>query len=116
MQMEAEAVYQRCVAASDGVNKIVAMFNDVLTPMDMRVHPKDGTVVFGSALHGWSFTIWQFAKIYAAKLGLNEEKLLNRMWGDCFWHARKKSGPMCLSQKAALSLCSEFSVSLSSCP
>ena len=91
MQMEAEAVYQRCVAASDGVNKIVAMFNDVLTPMDMRVHPKDGTVVFGSALHGWSFTIWQFAKIYAAKLGLNEEKLLNRMWGDCFWHARKKA-------------------------
>jgi elongation factor 2 len=55
-----------------------------------QVAPQEGTVGFGSGLHGWAFTLKDFAKMYAAKFGMAEERLMKRLWGDHFYHAKDK--------------------------
>lgn len=45
---------------------------------------------FGSGLHGWAFTLKQFAEIYAAKFKIETPKLMKRLWGDQFYHAKER--------------------------
>ncbi len=52
---------------------------------DLRVCPVLGNVVFGSGLHQWGFTLRQFARTYAAKLGTTCAKVARRIWGDSFY-------------------------------
>ena len=52
--------------------------------------PKDGTVGFGSGLHGWAFTLKDFAKLYSSKFSMPEEKLMKRLWGNQFYHPTEK--------------------------
>ena len=50
-----------------------------------QVSPDNGTVGFGSGLHGWAFSLKQFATMYASKFGIDVQKLMKRLWGDnCF--------------------------------
>jgi len=58
---------------------------------DQQVAPEKGTVAFGSGLHGWGFNVERFAKIYAAKMGVDKEKMMKRLWGDSFFNAKKKT-------------------------
>merc|ERR1712061_462463 len=58
---------------------------------DVQVAPDTGTVAFGSGLHGWGFNVERFAKIYAAKMGVDKEKMMKRLWGDSFFNAKKKT-------------------------
>merc|ERR1711981_1284222 len=58
---------------------------------DVQVAPEKGTVAFGSGLHGWGFNVERFAKIYASKMGVDKEKMMKRLWGDCFFNAKKKT-------------------------
>merc|ERR1719262_505805 len=57
---------------------------------DTQVRPENGTVAFGSGLHGWAFNVERFARIYAAKFGMDKEKMMKRLWGDSFFNAKKK--------------------------
>merc|ERR1712127_276990 len=82
--------YSRFRKAIEDVNVIVATYNDVLMG-DVQVAPEKGTVAFGSGLHGWGFNVERFAKIYAAKMGVDKEKMMKRLWGDCFFNAKKKT-------------------------
>merc|ERR1712217_896892 len=56
----------------------------------MGVGPDKGPLPFGSGLHGWGFNVERFAKIYAAKMGVDKEKMMKRLWGDNFFNAKKK--------------------------
>merc|ERR1711976_1092675 len=58
---------------------------------DVQVKPDMGTVAFGSGLHGWGFNCERFAKIYAAKMGVDKDKMMKRLWGDSFFNAKKKT-------------------------
>merc|ERR1711981_656965 len=58
---------------------------------DIQVSPEKGTVAFGSGLHGWGFNVERFAKIYAAKMGVDKDKMMKRLWGDSFFNAKKKT-------------------------
>lgn len=82
------------------------MFRDVaavvfvsLSPLTtfscFQIDPVLGTVGFGSGLHGWAFTLKQFAEMYVAKfaakgegqLGPAErakkvEDMMKKLWGD----------------------------------
>merc|ERR1712127_1015418 len=40
---------------------------------------------------GWGFNVERFAKIYAGKMGVDKEKMMKRLWGDCFFNAKKKT-------------------------
>lgn len=57
---------------------------------DVQVQPEKGTVVFGSGLHGWAFTLCQFARRYSKKFGVKKEKMLTRLWGDHLFDPTKK--------------------------
>ena len=52
--------------------------------------PKTGTVGFGSGLHGWAFTLKDFAKLYLSKFKVTELTLMKRLWGDQFFHEKTK--------------------------
>merc|ERR1719190_340281 len=54
------------------------------------VDPSKGTVGFGSGLHGWAFSLKQFAEIYAEKFKIPPIKLMARLWGDQFYNAKEK--------------------------
>lgn len=56
----------------------------------LQVYPDKGTVAFGSGLHQWGFTLKKFAKIYAAKFGTPEEKMMQKLWGDWYFDAGGK--------------------------
>merc|ERR1719414_12943 len=57
---------------------------------DIQVDPKNGTVGFGSGLHGWAFTLKDFAKMYVSKFKIEENALMKRLWGNQFYHAKEK--------------------------
>jgi len=90
MQMEPEDMYSRFRKSMEDVNVIIATYNDELMG-DCQVAPEKGTVAFGSGLHGWGFNVERFAKIYASKMGVDKEKMMKRLWGDCFFNAKKKT-------------------------
>merc|ERR1711972_350002 len=90
LQMEPEDIYGIFRKAIEDVNVIIATYNDSLMG-DAQVAPEKGTVAFGSGLHGWGFNVERFAKIYAAKMGVDKEKMMKRLWGDSFFNAKKKT-------------------------
>merc|ERR1712002_637546 len=58
---------------------------------NIQVYPEKGTVGFGSGLHGWAFSLKQFAEMYSSKFGIDVQKLMRRLWGDnCFNPKTKK--------------------------
>jgi len=89
LQMEPEDMFLRFRRAIEDANVIIATYNDELMG-DAQVAAEKGTVAFGSGLHGWGFNVERFAKIYAAKMGVDKEKMMKRLWGDSFFHAKKK--------------------------
>merc|ERR1712190_496042 len=90
LQMEPEDMYGRFRKAIEDVNVIISTYMDQLMG-DVQVTPDKGTVAFGSGLHGWGFNVERFAKIYAAKMGVDKEKMMKRLWGDSFFNAKKKT-------------------------
>jgi len=42
-------------------------------------------VAFGSGLHAWAFSLRSFALMYAAKMGVDPDKLVKRFWGDNYY-------------------------------
>merc|ERR1719163_187497 len=90
LQMETEDMYNRFRNSIENVNVIIATYHDQLMG-DVQVAPEKGTVAFGSGLHGWGFNVDRFAKIYAAKMGVDKEKMMKRLWGDSFFNAKKKT-------------------------
>lgn len=89
LQMEPEDMYNRFRRAVEDVNVIIATYQDALMG-EVLVEPSRGTVAFGSGLHGWGFNVERFAKIYAAKMGVDKDKMMKRLWGDSFFNAKKK--------------------------
>jgi elongation factor 2 len=91
LQLEQEDLYQTFQRIVESVNVIIATYNDESGPMgDIQVDPTKGTVGFGAGLHGWAFTLKEFAEIYAAKFKIEVPKLMKRFWGDNFYSAAEK--------------------------
>jgi len=91
LQLDSEDMYQTFVRSVENVNVIIATYGDETGPMgDIMVTPDKGTVGFGSGLHGWAFTLKQFAELYASKFKIEEKKLMKRLWGDQFYHPKDK--------------------------
>lgn len=40
---------------------------------------------FSAGLHAWAFTLTTFAQMYAAKFGTDEQKMMEKLWGDNFF-------------------------------
>jgi len=91
LQLESEALYQTFQRILENVNVIIATYGTEDGPMgDIMVDPSKGTVGFGSGLHGWAFTLKQFASMYSKKFDIEPTKLMRRLWGDQFYHPKTK--------------------------
>ena len=91
LQLDSETLYQTFCRIVENVNVIIATYGEDDGPMGtIMVDPAKGTVGFGSGLHGWAFTLKQFAELYSSKFKIEENKLMKRLWGDQFYHAKEK--------------------------
>ncbi|XP_046463757.1 eukaryotic translation elongation factor 2 [Daphnia pulex] len=91
LQLDQEALYQTFQRIVENVNVIVATYADDEGPMgEISVDPSKGSVGFGSGLHGWAFTLKQFAEMYADKFKIDTIKLMNRLWGENFFNPTTK--------------------------
>lgn len=91
LQLQPEDLYQTFQRIVENVNVIIATYNDEEGPMgDITVDPTKGTVGFGAGLHGWAFTLKEFAEIYANKFKIEVPKLMQRFWGDNFYSPSEK--------------------------
>jgi elongation factor 2 len=89
LQLTKEDLYQSFRRCVENVNVTIAIYYDK-TMGDCQVYPEKGTVAFGSGLHGWAFTLRQFAARYAKKFGVDKEKMMDRLWGDNFFNPATK--------------------------
>merc|ERR1712056_70582 len=92
LQLEQEELYQTFQRIVENVNVIVATYADDDGPMGVvRVDVNNGNVGFGSGLHGWAFSLKQFADVYAKKFGVKDvSKLMAKLWGDNYFDADRK--------------------------
>ncbi|XP_071953226.1 elongation factor 2b-like [Antedon mediterranea] len=91
LQLEMEDLYQTFQRIVESVNVIIATYSDEDGPMgNIQVDTSKGTVGFGSGLHGWAFTLKQFAEIYSSKFKIEPQKLMKRLWGDQYFNPKEK--------------------------
>jgi len=91
LQLEQEDLYQTFQRIVENVNVIVATYADDDGPMGVvRVDVNNGSVGFGSGLHGWAFTLKQFAEMYASKFGVEIDKMMKKLWGENFFNSKTK--------------------------
>ncbi|KAI5819543.1 elongation factor 2 [Pyronema omphalodes] len=89
LQVSKEDLYQSFARTVESVNVIIATYFDKALG-DVQVYPEKGTIAFGSGLHGWAFTVRQFAGRYAKKFGVDKVKMMERLWGDSFFNPKTK--------------------------
>merc|ERR1712018_662487 len=91
LQLEQEDLYQTFQRIVENINVIIATYGDDSGPMgNIAVEPKKGSVGFGSGLHGWAFTLKQFAEMYADKFKIEVGKLMGKLWGEHFFNPKTK--------------------------
>ena len=90
LKHNSETMYQNFLRVIENTNVIISTYMNEEAMGDLQVYPDSGTVAFGSALHGWGFTLTTFAKMYAAKLKMEKSKLIKRLWGDNYWNPKSK--------------------------
>ena len=79
LQLGQEELFQTFQRIVENVNAIIDPYYDDTCPMGaIRADPAIGNVGFGSGLHGWAFTLKQFAEIYAEKFGVQVRKSVFR--------------------------------------
>jgi elongation factor 2 len=85
LHVDKEELFQSFQRTVENVNVIISTYSDAALG-DVQVYPEKGTVAFGSGLHGWAFTLRQFATRYAKKFGVDKEKMMAKLWGDNFFN------------------------------
>lgn len=88
-QLQPEELYQSLRSVVERFNVLIATYSDD-TMGDIMVDPTLCNVAFGSGLHRWGFTLRRFAKMYADKFGVSEDKMLTKLWGNNFYNPETK--------------------------
>ena len=90
LRHNSEAMYQNFLRVIENANVIISTYQNEEYMGDLQVYPDLGTVAFGSALHGWGFTLTTFARIYATKFKQDKNKLIKKLWGDNYYNPKQK--------------------------
>lgn len=98
LQLVPEELYQIFQRIVEKVNMTISTYaEDEKGPMvNVMIDPVVGNLAFGSGLHGWAFTLKQFAELYVkkfagkAQLGPEEyikkvEDMMKKLWGDSYF-------------------------------
>ncbi|OWF52458.1 elongation factor 2-like [Mizuhopecten yessoensis] len=86
VQLDHEELYRSLCRTIQSVNNAVDMYGQPDVMGKLTLDPSLGNVAFGCGLHRWGFTLVNFARLYAAKFGLSEEKLMRRLWGEHYYN------------------------------
>jgi elongation factor 2 len=106
LQLEQEDLFQTFQRIVENVNVIIATYADDDGPMGVvRVDPSNASVGFGSGLHGWAFTLKQFAELYSAKFKIDVDRLMNKLWGENFFNLKTKKWSSKKSEDNVRSFC-----------
>lgn len=89
LQITKEDLYQTFCRTIESVNVVISTYTDPVLG-DVQVYPDQGTVTFASGLHGWAFSLRQFAGRYAKKFGVDKSKLMPKLWGDNYFNPKTK--------------------------
>jgi elongation factor 2 len=89
LMMDPEEAYTAFLRVVENANVLMATYQDE-TLGDLQVYPDRGTVSFSAGLHGWAFTLTTFANMYAAKFGIDKERMMQKLWGDNFFDPATK--------------------------
>ncbi|KAJ6537392.1 P-loop containing nucleoside triphosphate hydrolase protein [Mycena vulgaris] len=89
LQISKEDLYKSFSRTIESVNVILSTYEDAALG-DLQVFPDQGTVAFAAGLHGWAFTLRQFATRYSKKFGVDQAKMMSRLWGDNFFNPVSK--------------------------
>lgn len=89
LQVDKESLYQSFQRTIESVNVIISTYHDEALG-DVQVYPDQGTVAFGSGLHGWGFTLRQFSNRYAKKFGVDKDKMMVKLWGDNYFNPKTR--------------------------
>jgi len=91
LQLEPEDLFQTFQRIVENINVIIATYGEETGPMgNIMVDPSIGSVGFGSGLHGWAFTLKQFAEMYSEKFGIQGEKMMKNLWGERYFNPQTK--------------------------
>jgi elongation factor 2 len=90
LKHDSETIYQNFQRVIENANVIISTYEGGESIGDCQVAPENGTVCFGSALHGWGFTLTTFANIYAKKMKTDRSKIIKKLWGDHFFNPKTK--------------------------
>lgn len=89
LQSGKEELFQSFQRTIESVNAIISTYHDEALG-DVQVYPDQGTVAFGSGLHGWCFTLLQFANRYSKRFGVDKGKMMTKLWGDNFFNPKTR--------------------------
>lgn len=88
---EIEKVNKAAAAAEgEGDDKKEEAKREIAVIGELQVDPTKATVAFGSGLHGWAFTLTKFARIYSQKFKVEQDKMMEKLWGDNYFDAKAK--------------------------
>ncbi|XP_071115830.1 eukaryotic translation elongation factor 2-like [Haliotis cracherodii] len=97
LQLETEDMYQTFQKIIEDINVIIATYAGEEDPNDpdnfdndLQISPNKGTVGFGAGLHGWAFTLKDFARMYVSMFKIEEKQIMKRLWGDQFYSKKEK--------------------------
>ncbi|KAJ9532280.1 elongation factor 2 [Haematococcus lacustris] len=89
LMLDGEEAYNAFLRVIENANVLMATYQDEAMG-DLQVYPDKGTVSFSAGLHGWAFTLTTFAQMYAAKFGIDEQRMISKLWGDNFFDPATK--------------------------
>jgi len=87
--LDGEEAYNTYLRVIENANVLMATYQDEAMG-DLQVYPDKGTVSFSAGLHGWAFTLTTFAKMYSAKFGIDEGRMISKLWGNNFFDPATK--------------------------
>ena len=90
LKHEPETIYQNFQRVIENVNVIISTYQKSDMMGDCQVYPNQGSVAFGSALHGWGLTLNTFARMYSNRFKIEQKKMLEKLWGENYFDAKGK--------------------------
>ena len=89
LKLDGEAMYNSFLRVIDMANVVITTYQGE-DMGEIQVDPSIGNVAFGSGKDQWAFSLTKFARLYSKKLGVSQEKMMQKLWGDNFFDAVAK--------------------------
>jgi len=90
LQLDPEEMYRTFQRTIENVNTNISTFIDESVLGDLTLSPEKGNIAFCAGKQGWGFTLQTFARFYAKRFSISENKLVTKLWGDNYWDDEAK--------------------------